>query len=271
MKKTIIITFAMLIVFGGAVIFGADRVSDQWQTPQQDETNIEVKPVIDMVEEEFENYLYAKDIEIEEITEDMVTQQEAAYIAGTMFEYFWKDLNMKGIEATIIYNMVLHHKDGGPLFAYHVTYYEGSEGEVVPVTKQAFVDPLTGQLTYIRRDEESFHGIKAEYIDETHRIEPEIDENAVDILLERTVEYAAKLGYTNCTEYAVTRDTMGMVADKSNDAAIYVITVKTKDNVILEFVYYDNAELNYPLNLYTNITKTANDCENLPQLTPIPQ
>ena len=90
-------------------------------------------------------------------------------------------------------------------------------------------------------------------------------------MLERTVEYAAKLGYTNCTEYAVTRDTMGMVADKSNDAAIYVITVKTKDNVILEFVYYDNAELNYPLNLYTNITKTANDCENLPQLTPIPQ
>ena len=49
------------------------------------------------------------------------------------------------------------------------------------------------------------------------------------------------------------------------------LTVKTKDNVILEFVYYDNAELNYPLNLYTNITKTANDCENLPQLTPIPQ
>ncbi|MBR6518581.1 MAG: hypothetical protein IKT63_02785 [Oscillospiraceae bacterium] len=271
MKKTIFITLAMLIVFGAAVIFGADRVSTDWQQPQQDETNIEVKPVIDMVEEELENYPYAKSIQIEEITEDMVTQQEAAYVAGTMFEYFWEDLNMKGKEATVIWNMVLHDKDGGPLFAYYITYYDGVEGEVVPVTKQAFVDPLTGQLTYIRRDEENFHGVKAELIDETHRIEPPIDKNAVDMLLDRTVEYATKLGYPNCIEYAVTRDTMGMVVDKSNDAAIYVMTIKTKDNVILEFAYYDNAELNYPLNFFTNITKTANDCENLPQLSPIPQ
>ena len=271
MKRTIIITLAMLIVFGGAVIFGADRVSDQWQTPQMDETNIEVKPVIDMVEEEFENYPYAKDIEIEEITEDMVTQQETAYIAGTMFEYFWQDLDMKGKVATIDWNMVLHPKVGGPLFAYYITYYDGVEREVVPVTKQAFVDPLTGQLTYIRRDEENFHGIKAERIDETHIIEPSIDENAVDILLERTVEYAAKLGYTNCTEYAVTRDTMGMVADKSNNTAIYVITLKTKESAILEFAYYDNVELNYPLNVFTNITKTTNDFENLPLFSPIPQ
>ncbi|MBQ6897311.1 MAG: hypothetical protein IJN69_08925, partial [Oscillospiraceae bacterium] len=90
-------------------------------------------------------------------------------------------------------------------------------------------------------------------------------------LLEITVEYAAKLGYKNCTEYAVTRDTMGMVADKSNNTAIYVITLKTKESAILEFAYYDNVELNYPLNVFTNITKTTNDFENLPLLSPIPQ
>lgn len=271
MKKTIIITIAMLCVFGAVVMFGADKVSTDWQQPQQDETNIEVKPVIDMIEEEFENYPYAKDIEIEEITEDMVTQQETAYIAGTMFEYFWQDLDMKGKVATIDWNMILHPKVGGPLFAYYITYYDGVEGEVVSVTKQAFVDPLTGQLTYIRRDEENFHGVKAEFIDETHRIEPPIDKNAVDMLLDKTVEYASKLGYPNCIEYAVTRDTMGMVVDKSNNTAIYVITLKTKDSTILEFAYYDNAELNYPLNVFTNITKTTNDFENLPQFNPIPQ
>ena len=42
MKKTIIITFAMLIVFGGVVIFGASKVSDQWHTPQQDDVEISV-------------------------------------------------------------------------------------------------------------------------------------------------------------------------------------------------------------------------------------
>ena len=60
MKKTIIITIAMLCVFGAVVMFGAGRVSNDWQQPQQDETNIEVKPVIDKVEEEIESYPYVK-------------------------------------------------------------------------------------------------------------------------------------------------------------------------------------------------------------------
>ena len=85
------------------------------------------------------------------------------------------------------------------------------------------------------------------------------------------MEHTAKLGYTNCTEYAVTRDTMGVYTEKSAGAAIYVVTIKTDDNTVLEFAYYDNEKLDYPLNVFSNETKTANNFENLPQLSPIPQ
>ena len=237
MKKTIIITIAMLCVFGGAVVFGAGSIQNQWQKPQQDDANIEIKPVIDSVEEEIASYPYNKEFVLEEITEDMITQQEAAYISGTMFEYFWDDISMKGREAGVFWNMVLKSREK-ECYAYWVMYYEGIEGTVAPITKQAFVEPTTGELLYIRRDEESFYGVMLEDVEESR-----IDDKTADILLEKSLKYAEKLGYIDCTEYAVTRDTLGFVSAKYDKAAIYSVVIKTENKDILEFDYYDNEVL----------------------------
>ena len=40
MKKTIIITIAMLCVFGAAIMIGANEVSNKWQKTDEDELTI---------------------------------------------------------------------------------------------------------------------------------------------------------------------------------------------------------------------------------------
>ena len=56
MKKTIIITVAMLCVFGAVVMFGADRVSTDWQQPQQDDVEISSSSPVEQVENELKIY-----------------------------------------------------------------------------------------------------------------------------------------------------------------------------------------------------------------------
>lgn len=266
MKKTIIITIAMLCVFGAVVMFGADRVSNDWQQPQQDETNIEVKPVIDKVEEEIASYPYNSESEFSNVTEAMVSPQEIVYIGGTIFEYFWEDLDMKSCKANVFYDRSLKTKNG-PLYDYWIEYSD----EDGYTNIRGFIDEYTGELLYVRREEPDFWGETVEMVDGVCVSDPHINDKAIDILLERTLKHTEKLGYANCVEYGVSRDTMGIVTDRYSGAAIYSIVMKTKENIILEFVYYDNMELDYPLHAFENVTKTHNDLENLPQFNPIPQ
>ena len=58
MKKTMIITVAMLCVFGAVVMFGADRVSNDWQQPQQDDVEISTVSPIEQVENSIKKYEY---------------------------------------------------------------------------------------------------------------------------------------------------------------------------------------------------------------------
>ena len=58
MKKTIIITIAMLCVFGGAIIFGAGIVSTDWQKPSEDDVEISTVSPVERVEEEYNEYSY---------------------------------------------------------------------------------------------------------------------------------------------------------------------------------------------------------------------
>ena len=60
MKKTILITLAMLCVFGGVVAFGAGRVSDHWQTPWQDKLNLSIVSPVEMVNSEIKEYSFER-------------------------------------------------------------------------------------------------------------------------------------------------------------------------------------------------------------------
>ena len=263
MKKTIIITIAMLCVFGGAVVFGAGSIQNQWQKPRQDDANIEIKPVIDSVEEEIASYPYNKEFVLEEITEDMITQQEAAYISGTMFEYFWDDISMKGEQAGVL-KCIVGNLKGEERYALSVTYPERKGSSFASIAKKSFIEPTTGELLFISRDEESFYAVMREDVEESW-----IDDNIAAILLEKSLKYAEKLGYKDCTEYAVIKDTLSLVTE--NKISVYSVYVKAKNEDILNFNYYDNEEFNYPLNYFWNITKTTANYKNLPELHPIPQ
>ena len=61
MKKTIFITLTMLIIFGGAVMFGASKVSNDWQQPQKDNMDIVVSSPVNMVENSLKEYKYTQD------------------------------------------------------------------------------------------------------------------------------------------------------------------------------------------------------------------
>ena len=109
MKKTIIITLAMLIVFGGAVILGADIVQTDWQKPSEDDVEISSTSPVEQVENEFKIYNYvlsdSKSMTYKDLWEydtsyysepekDMLTYMQAASYGGTFIEqnFSWIDI-----------------------------------------------------------------------------------------------------------------------------------------------------------------------------------
>ena len=117
MKKTIIITVAMLCVFGAVVMFGADRVSTDWQQPQQDDVEISTVSPIEQVENSIKKYEYdilSKDniddffykgkkyrlipeeniFEQTDIKDGMITYAEAISYGGTAVEKIYTDISL---------------------------------------------------------------------------------------------------------------------------------------------------------------------------------
>ena len=102
-KKTIIITIAMLCVFGGAVVFGAGKVATDWQHPNEDDVNISANSPVLQVENEFKIYNYitpeSKDEKYKDLwstnypvyiqpQKDMLTYTQAASYGGTAIEKY---------------------------------------------------------------------------------------------------------------------------------------------------------------------------------------
>ena len=93
MKKTIIITISMLCVFGAVVMFGADRVSNDWQQPQQDDKiDISIESPIENMESEIKKYPYKANDE-SELEKGDVSYQEAVYTAGVVLEQIYENLS----------------------------------------------------------------------------------------------------------------------------------------------------------------------------------
>ena len=106
MKKTIIITLAMLSVCAAAVAIFAGQLEAAWQQPQENESNFTTSSPVEQVENEFKEIgeypfaVFSDYIETleekrgmealmamaTEKDEDMITEAEAAYIGGNALE-----------------------------------------------------------------------------------------------------------------------------------------------------------------------------------------
>ena len=238
MKRTIIITLAMLIVFGGAVIFGADRVSNDWQQPQKDNMDIVVSSPVNMVENSLKEYKYTqdknhfaydayKDYEIE-FTEGMISPKEAVAYGCTAMENVFPHLNLEELTfGTVLINWPIM-MDGISTPAYIFDALEEPSDIDVPdgvfrsLNRYSMaVDAYTGKVVYLALDDRS--------------AERKITETAKHIMteqqvVEHIVELCKVLGYDNPQKYCLHH-----LTESSTKGSFYEISVLTEDNQILVF------------------------------------
>ena len=263
MKKTIIITLAMLIIFGGAIIFGADRVSDQWQTPQKDDNiSISIESPIENMESEIKKYPYKSNDEAE-LEKGAVSYQEAVYAAGTVLEQIYKDINLQNQTAEIYQpNMRTRIAPGHYEACYSSPKLNEFTNEIEDFVYLVFwFDPVDGKVSYIRRIDDKFVTLT-----EVTDVETEIDDS---VLLDKSLEFAEIMGFGECEEYAISSETLSVATDTNN---YYSVVLRTKDNELIEFTYYNNPLYDYPLNIFSNYTSTAVEeiLGTVPNMKPIP-
>lgn len=254
MKKTIIITLAMLIVFGGAVIFGADRVSDQWQTPQKDDVNIIVNSPVDMVENSLKEYKYVQMDEnhfawaayrdfVTEYADGMISPQEAVAYGCTAMEAVFPHLKLEDVSfGGVLVNWPIM-EDGISTPAY---LFDGlaapadldvPDGVAVLLSRYTMtVDAYTGKVIYLALDDPGAR--------------KKITETAKYIMTEQQVvgyivDICRTLGYTNPVKYCLHH-----LSESPTKGSFYEISVLTDDNQLLIFTfdavnswcYYNNHE-----------------------------
>ena len=152
MKKTIFITLAMLIVFGGAVIFGAGKVSDQWQTPQKDKFELSANSPIEKVETEYKaiqdfNFTVR---ESSQHKEDMISFEEAAYIGGTYLEeiFTYDTFSDKQFVLFVDNKVTPHHKSTPAI----IGFYELKKSESFMQEYYTYaIDAYSGEILEIRQ------------------------------------------------------------------------------------------------------------------------
>jgi len=147
MKKTIIITIAMLYVFGAVVMFGADRVSNDWQQPQQDDVEISTVSPVERVEEEYKEYSYGIDEKskyIENVDDGMLTYSEASSIMGSALESILPTLKLSEKTATIGLYRYPKNED---ILIYAMQYKSNVANSEEPIYIVA--EPYTGKIIFV--------------------------------------------------------------------------------------------------------------------------
>ena len=241
MKKTIIITFAMLIVFGGVVIFGASKVSDQWHTPQQDDVEISVVSPVEKMENEIKKYPYTA-VDEYKLKQGAVSYQEAVYTASSALEYIYPDLDLQNQTAKI--NLA---DRGGLANGHYEAYYATPlyDKENILIDENVYLifwfDPNGGKVSHIRRHDDLCS------VDDTYR--DAIDTKTETMLLERSILYAEKLGFENCIEYLLSTETLSAATDTKN---YFAVLLRTDIGELIEFTYFNNKQNDYPLNIFSS-------------------
>lgn len=213
MKKTILITLAMLIMFGVVVMLGANRISTDWQQSSEDEVKLSTSSPVENVENEFKEFgaypfisfsEYIQTLEDkrgmealigEEIEKDenMISEAEAAYIGGNALEKLFPSETFTDKQFVII---LLKCKS--PHAAEHIVYegfYNIENPEDHPVHPSRLilqytyrVDAYTGEVLYV-----------SQFQAETDINHKRIPEQA----LEYATELAKAMGYDSYSKYNI--------------------------------------------------------------------
>ena len=213
MKKTIIITIAMLCVFGAAIMIGANEVSNKWQKTDEDELTITPNSPVENVENEFKEFgaypfiTFSEHIQTLEDkrgmealigegiekNENMISEAEAAYIGGNALEKLFPNETFTDKQFVII---LLKCKS--PHTSEHTVYegfYNIENPENHPVHPSRLilqytyrVDAYTGEVLYVSQ-------FQAE-TDINHKRSPEQ-------ALEYATELANAMGYESYSKYNI--------------------------------------------------------------------
>lgn len=238
MKKTIIITIAMLCVFGAVVMFGADKVSTDWQQPQKDNVEITVNSPVNMVENSLKEYKYVQDENhfateaykafATEFVEGMISPQEAVAYGCTAMENVFPHLNLEEVTfgAVLINWPVMEDGISTPAYIFDAlaepTDIDMPAGvAVIPNRYSMVVDAYTGKVVYLALDDRS--------------AARKITETAEYIMTEQqVVEYITELckvlGYDNPIKYCLHH-----LTESPAKGSFYEISVLTDDSQILVF------------------------------------
>ncbi len=287
MKKTIIITLVMLIVFGAVVMFGANRVQSDWQQQSEDDVDISIVSPVENVEKTIKEYTYqvlskenkhkffyedgkypvspAENVfEQTDIQEGMITYTEAVSYGTSVMENVCPDISFDNSEFIIALEKMKTYKEGEELhkngeganfrfYRYLPQYaFIGRNIENDKVF-QYYVDAYTGRILSMDRiDEDLF--------DEDTMLYPVYneyfcDEKTEKVIYERTNELLKALGYPECKSYYVAVHNIYYGPsdyDEIKGYNGYIVNAVLQDDTIVSFIFYDNADKNYPLYSFDN-------------------
>ncbi|MBR2028873.1 MAG: hypothetical protein IKA10_07820 [Oscillospiraceae bacterium] len=262
MKRTIIITLAMLIIFGGAVIFGAGRISEGWQKPQHDDVALSAVSPVERVNSELKEYSFEKFESFAgqppyddwyrqckhlkaDPTDGMLTYAEAAAQGGTWAEKFCTDLDLN--DKTIALELITLPKEynGSTVFC---GYYYNEEETVYTVAY--LIDAFTGKLVYLYYNAPH---LRVPYTEKFKHIE-EFDDFTTVEEKGRDIVYALGHSKNNATISTAARTYQG-------SGNLVESQYKTKDGTVYMFRYCADKENNYPLTELANCTVLFNQTE----------
>ena len=277
----------MLCVFGAVVMFGADRVSTDWQQPQQDDVEFSIGSPVESVENTIKEYTYQvlseknKSLffyengkypvsptehvfEQTDVQNGMITYAEAVSYGASAVEKLWPGVSFDNSEFIVALEDMKTYKEGEQLsqngiganfkfYRYLPQYVFIGRNIKDDKTFQYYVDAYTGRiLSLYRIDEELFdadtmlYPIYKEY---------SCDEKTEEILYLRTNELLKNLDYSECKTYYIS--VHSIYYGPSDYTEIkgyngYIVNAVLQDDTIVSFVFYDNAEKNYPLYSFEN-------------------
>lgn len=229
MKKTIIITIAMLCVFGAVVMFGADKVSTDWQQPSEDDVEISTVSPVERVEQEYKIYNFQTVDNCDEIyrsaaeykmvhaidfEEGMLTVDQAASYCGAAIEKYYPEYSLE--DKNFLIALIKYPYSTNAV--YSVTYMEYIEAEKTGYSESTLLPYFEVQCEIDAYTGKVFRLTQSHYGNDTGRDEIKLTAELTEKLAAKAVEIMEELGYSDYKKYIVSENHTNTAAE------IYVST-----------------------------------------------
>lgn len=243
MKKTIVLTLAVLASFGVLMIFGSGYIQNNWQAPIEDDVEISVNSPVENVQQQYKEYkwdymynnpnggLTAEEWNYAgiELSDSVFDFDEAGYKACMMMD---KAMPEKNISDSIFY-AVLMNAHG---FRIDVPVYRFIDNSTVSsksmLRSSCDIDIYTGKCVQAISGDERIYN--AEQIG-TYKKYEELTRQQINEILKYAAEKCSAFGYSDFVSYKI-RETPGF---KISKYWVYIYT--QKDELIrVSLVYTDD-------------------------------